>query len=115
MAELELVGDAGNLRRVALKGRLDTQGVGLVELRFNATVCPRARPTIVDFSGVTFLSSMGVRMLMAAARSIARQGVKMVILAPQDLVLETIRSASLEDIIPVALSEEEAAQLLAAQ
>ncbi len=112
MAEMDVLDDVGSVRKVALKGRLDIQGVSQVELRFNATVCPKAKPTVLDFSGVTFLSSMGIRMLISAARTMANKGARMVILSPQDLVRDTIVGASLEGVLPIAASEEEALRLL---
>jgi anti-anti-sigma factor len=105
---------AGNTTKVALKGRLDTEGVGRLEVRFNATVCPAGKPTILEFSEVTFLSSMGIRMLVSAAKVLMRRGAKMVILAPQALVRESILGASLDQLIPVVASDEEAAQILGA-
>jgi anti-anti-sigma factor len=113
MAEMEIVDQQGAHVRVALKGRLDTAGVGHLEQQFSATVSRADRPAIVDFAGVTFLSSMGMRLLVSAAKDLSRRGLKMVILAPQGLVRESITSAALHRLIPVAESEDAATALLA--
>lgn len=108
MAELNVLETSGTFTRVALSGRLDTEGVDRLEIKFNAAVCPAGKPAILDFSGVTFMSSMGIRMLVSAAKSLSRRGAKMVILSPQNLVRESIISAALEQLIPVADSEADA-------
>ena len=68
--------DIGNVRKVVLTGRLDTAGVDLIETRFGASIVPAARNTVVDISEVTFLASMGIRMLISTTRSLSRKGGK---------------------------------------
>jgi len=108
MTEMHIVDQQGAHLRVALTGRLDSAGVGHLEQQFNVTVGRADRPAIVDFAGVTFLSSMGIRLLVSAAKDLSRRGLKLVILAPQGLVRESITSAALHRIIPVADSDDAA-------
>jgi anti-sigma B factor antagonist len=108
MAELTIIDTAGAITRVALTGRLDTEGVDHLEMQFNTAICPSGKPAILDFSGVTFMSSMGIRMLVSAAKTLSRRGAKMAILSPQNLVRESIISAALDQLIPVADSEADA-------
>jgi anti-anti-sigma factor len=110
--EMSILEQSDSLTRVALLGRLDTAGVDQIELKFNAAIAPRGKNTVVDFSGVTFLSSMGVRMLLTMARSLNHRKARLVLQAPQELVLESIRHAALEDLIPVAADEAAARALL---
>ncbi|MGF1572935.1 MAG: STAS domain-containing protein [Sumerlaeia bacterium] len=63
---------------------------------------------LIDFAEVSFLSSMGIRMLLTMARVCGRNGGIMVVLNPQELVLEAMQHASLDEIIPVVESKEEA-------
>ena len=113
MAEMAVV-DNGAHVRVALTGRLDSAGVGQLEEQFIANVGRGGKPAIVDFAGVTFLSSMGIRLLVSAAKDLSRRGLKMVLLSPQALVRESITSAALHRLIPLAASDEEAAGFLGA-
>lgn len=113
MAELELTEQQEHHVKVTIKGRLDTEGVGQLETRFNATVCPAAKHTILDMSGVTFLSSMGIRMLVSASKTLSRRGARMVLLSPKGLVRESILSASLDQIIALVDSDEDAVRVLA--
>ena len=104
--------DLGNVRRIVLAGRLDTAGVGLIETRFGASIVPGARNTVVDISQVTFLASMGIRMLIATTRSLSRKGGKIALYGATPAVREVIDVAALTDIIPLADSEDEAIGLV---
>lgn len=104
--------DIGNVRKVVLTGRLDTAGVDRVESRFGGAIVPGGHNTIVDLSQVTFLASLGVRMLISTARSAARKGAKVVIYGAGPAVMEVIDTTALQDIIPVAATEAEAVALL---
>ena len=106
------VSDLGTAARIALVGRLDTPGVERIETRFSASVIPKARNTAIDLSGVTFLSSMGLRLLISTARSLSQKKVKMVLFGAQPLVRETLDHASIGSIIPIAVDEAHALQLL---
>jgi anti-anti-sigma factor len=106
--------DLGEAARVSLAGRLDTPGVDRIETRFTATVVPRGRNALVDLSQVTFLSSMGIRMLIATAHALSLRNAKMVVFGAPPLVQETLEHASLASIIPVASTEAEAMDLLKA-
>jgi len=93
-------GDDG-IVAVALVGRLDTPGVSGIELRFTATLVPRAARTVVDMSEVDFIGSMGIRMLISVARALAKKQGKLVLFSPQPLVEEVFNTVSLREIISV--------------
>ena len=91
----------GGLTQVVLTGRLDTAGVGRIEARFLEAVVAAGKPAIVDLSRVPYIASMGLRMLISAARSLARENVKLALYAPQDLVRDVLESVALTAIVPV--------------
>lgn len=103
--EMEVIKSDDSLLRVALKGRLDSPGVEAIELKFNATIAPARTHTLVDLSGVSFLSSLGIRMLLTMARILNRANARFILHSPQSLVLESIRHAALDEIIPVTSDE----------
>lgn len=104
--------NVGEVRRVVLVGRLDTAGVDVVETRFGAAIVPNGRNTIVDLSGVTFLASMGIRMLIATTRALSRKGARLVMFGAAPGVKDVIDTAALTEIIPLAASENEALELV---
>ena len=83
-------------------------------LRIQGDEVPRDKHGLVDLSEVTFLASMGIRMLIAAARTIDRRGKRLVLIAPRPLVDQALRHSSIDDIIPVAPDLEGALALLGA-
>ena len=103
--------DIGVTARVMLKGRLDAAGVTAVWVPFNALVEAKLR-LIVDLSGVTFLSSNGIRMLTAAAKTLTRRGGRLILLNPNAVVSEVLAITGMSSIIPVARSDREAKGLL---
>lgn len=111
--EISFVDSESGLRRVRLAGRLDSAGVDHVELKFNAATAARDTDVIVDLAGVSFLASMGVRMLVAAAKTLGVKGHRLILLSPQAAVDEFLEATALYELLPVARSEEEAQALLA--
>jgi anti-sigma B factor antagonist len=109
--ELEILEQSEALTRLALKGRLDTAGVDKVETRLNAAL-GRDKDGVVDLSSVTFLGSMGIRMLISAAKMLSRRGKRLVLIAPGPLVEQALKHTSLDDIIPVARDLDGARALL---
>lgn len=97
--------------KIALRGRLDTPGVGAIESRFAAAAA--RKNALVDLSGVTFLASMGIRMLITAARGLKSSGHRLVLFGAQALVREVLENAGLAQIMPIAADESSALQLLA--
>jgi len=112
--ELEILEQSPTLTRVALKGRLDTAGVDKVEARLNAALA-HDKHGVVDLSGVTFLASMGIRMLIGGAKMLNRRGKKLVLIAPRPLVDQALKHTALDDIIPVAQDLDAALVLLNAR
>ena len=112
MAELQIIEQSETMTVVALSGELDSPGVNGVEDRFRAAICPSGRNAVVDLSGVTFLASLGMRMLIAAARTLAARGARLVMHSPQELVRESLVGAALDDFIPLADDADGARRLL---
>ena len=101
-------------RRIALTGRLDTSGVGQIEARFAAVASGRVPGTLVDLSGVEFLASMGIRMLVSCAKSAAARGARVVLVGPQPLVGQSLRQTGIDRVVPIVDDETKARELLRA-
>src|SRR5262245_40751917 len=111
--ELEIKNQSDQVTHLALRGRLDTTGVGEVELGFTAHTVPRAKPLLLDMSEVTFLSSLGLRMLLTVAEALDHRGVKMVLLSPQPAVRRVLSLSGFDQLIPVHNDEGTALAFLA--
>jgi anti-sigma B factor antagonist len=103
-----------NRVKVTLTGRLDTPGVGRVETGFVAALVPRGRSAIVDLSNVEFVASLGIRMFLSTARSLAMRQGRLVLFAPQEQVREVFDMVSLSDVLPIVADEASALAALQA-
>jgi anti-sigma B factor antagonist len=111
--ELEIKNQSDQITHLALRGRLDTAGVGDVELKFTGHTVPRAKPLLLDMSGVTFLSSLGLRMLLTVAKALDHRGAKTVLLRPQPAVREVLKLSGFDQVIPIHNDNETALAFLA--
>ena len=112
MAELTVFEPIGELLHVALAGSLDLEGVAAVERRFVIQTSVRRRSTIVDVSGVSLLASIGIGMLVEAARGLSLHGKKLVLVAPLPAVERVLVATHVNEILPIVRTVEEARALL---
>lgn len=112
--ELTVIDSGADVLRLGLAGRLDASGAEAVESAFTAQVNGAARDVLVDLTGMSFAGSLGIRMLVSAARVAARRGHRMVLVAPQPQVAEVFNLVALDDLIPVVADEAAALAHLAA-
>ncbi len=97
---------------VFLKGRLDIAGTQSVDLKFTTLTSTRRQPVMVDLSEVDFISSIGMRLLVANAKTLHATGTKMVLVKPQQVVLDVLRTAGIDQLIPITVSASDAAAIL---
>ncbi len=91
---------ATGLTKVTLAGRLDVVGTDKVDLPFSA-IAGSSKGLIADMTGVTFLSSIGIRMLISSAMVMQRRGGALVLLAPQPQVYQVLEVTGVLDLLPV--------------
>lgn len=103
---------AGHVTRVSLKGRLDAPGADSISLRFSAAVAAKGRNAILDLSGVSFVASLGIRLLISAARALSQKGCMLVIYGATDLVQGVFEDSALDQIIPIVETEADAIERL---
>ena len=92
---------------VVLRGRLDVAGAGAIELKFNATASKR-KALVVDMSGVGFVASMGMRLLLLVGKTMTARGGKMALLSPVPDVASVLHTAGIDSIIPICTSRDAA-------
>lgn len=93
---------------VGLVGRLDTAGVDVAEMRFNAATVGSDRHSLVDLSEVTFVSSMGIRMLITAAKTARTRQRRLLMVVPPGPVRDVLTVAAIDSLIPMFESRDEA-------
>jgi anti-anti-sigma factor len=91
--------DSG-VTNITLRGRLDTVAAGDIDLKFS-TVVGAKRAIVVDMSGVDFLASLGIRVLVMGAKAVRNKGGKVVLLSPDANVHSVLKIAGIDQLIPI--------------
>jgi anti-anti-sigma factor len=107
MTKEELEGD---ILKVTLAGSFDIAGAGEVDMPF-AVISGARRKVVVDFGDVDFLASIGVRVLVNAARSIGTKGGKIALFGANEAARKVLASTGADTLIVV--TDDEAAALAA--
>ena len=94
------IDDAGSTATVTMVGRLDIAGADVVALPL-ATLSGSKSALFINMAGVTFIASIGLRHLVAAAKAVGRRGGRMVLLNPTAAVAEVITTSGLTELLPI--------------
>jgi len=89
-----------NVTRAVLAGRWDIQGAAKIELQLSA-ITGAGRAVIIDMSEVSFLSSMGIRSIVMAAKATVTRGGKFALMSPGAAILEVLTTAGIDQIVPI--------------
>jgi len=103
-----------NIQSIQLVGILDVQGVDAIGTKFAGYSGGDNSKVLVDLAEVEFLTSIGIRLLVTTAKSVASRGGKFVLLNPNENVKGILEMTGIMDIIPVHSSLEEATADLSA-
>ena len=112
--ELQFNEMENSIRRIKLTGRLDIIGTGEIETKFAGYCSGEKVRVVVDVSEVDFLASIGIRLLVLTAKTVANRKGKMVILNPNPNVLNVLDLAGIPSIIPIYSELESAEAVLLA-
>ncbi len=85
--------------RVALSGSLDIKGSAAVELPFT-TVTSNNERVVVDVTQVDYVASIGLRLLVGAARTLSRRGGRLVLCGTSDNVAKVLAMSGLTQMLP---------------
>lgn len=99
--------------RLVLDGRLDAAGCETIETAFTAAASAARAHILVDLTGVEYVGSLGIRLLISTGRNVQRRGRRMVIYGAQAQPRDVFETVALADLIPLATSQAEALGLLA--
>ncbi|MDD5697086.1 MAG: STAS domain-containing protein [Victivallaceae bacterium] len=102
------------ITHLLLSGSMDVAGVREIEMDFSRLASGK-QPLVLDFSGVTFIASLGMRMLLSAAKKLDNEGHKIVLHSVPPLVETALHTAGLSTVLPIVKNEPDAFHLLLAQ
>ncbi len=109
---MTLVNASPEFTHIALSGRVDLQGIGDLDWEFTRQTVTRKRPVLVDIADVDFLASIGLRMLVKAAKALDKNGAKVVLLKPHPDVEEVLKTSGFDKIMPIEHEYEKALEAL---
>ena len=91
----------GEVKIIGLRGRLDAETSPSVEKRLMNLMDQGERRLVFDFSELTYISSAGLRVLIAVARNLQKTNGKVALAALSDYVHEIIKIAGFTSIFPI--------------
>ena len=97
---------------IALQGTLDIMGVNQVETKFAGYCSGENARILVDMSGVDYMASIGIRLLVTNAKSLRSRNGKMALLSPTMDVFNVLEMTDIPAIIPVYSNFESAEAVL---
>jgi anti-anti-sigma factor len=89
------------IRLITLTGVLDMQGTFSVQIQFARHCEGENVRVLVDLVGVSYISSIGIPMLINTARSVTSQGGKMALVGPMYDVNRVLELTGVSIIIPI--------------
>ena len=87
------------LVKIAFSGRLDSNYVSNHDVKFFALLNGIEAPVILDFSEVSFIGSLGIRMILMALKDVKRQGYTLKIENAGPNVINVFQMTSLGDLL----------------
>jgi len=98
---------------ITLSGRLDIQGAAEIETAFSA-VASHATVALVDASDISFLASIGIRLIISNAKALARRGGRMIVFGATPPVEKVLYATGVGDLTTMVATRAEADAALAA-
>jgi anti-sigma B factor antagonist len=94
-------------RRLALAGDLDITAAEHLDLPL-AALAGSGGGVVVDMTKLDCIASIGIRHLVLAARTLGRGRGQLILLSPNAHVTDALKTARVDDLLPIVRSEDEA-------
>ncbi len=85
---------------ISIDGRLDHEGGRAFDTHISKAIDAGAHKFVIDFNGVDFLASMGLRALIKPYQTLAQKGGRLVVANLSDSVRNVFRLAGIEKAVP---------------
>jgi anti-anti-sigma factor len=97
--EIEVVQSDHNILRIALKGKLDANSVGNHAWELFALTNNSKTPVVFDFAGISFISSLGIGMLMSTTKDLMNRGLTLKVENVSGEVERVLRISGMESLL----------------
>lgn len=95
------VNKEGEISILHIKGRLDAISSPKLETKVKEIIASGCKKLLINFNEVDYLSSAGMRLLLATAKKLKEAGGTLVISDLNDDILEIIKIAGLERVLRI--------------
>jgi anti-sigma B factor antagonist len=97
-----------DLLKMDLTGSLDAPGAMAIEEQFQERLKQEGGNVIIDLSGLEYMSSYGLRMILLSAKTLHDNGGGLHVAVPAGHVMDVIKMAGYDTMFPVYESVDEA-------
>lgn len=98
----------GDVLILRLKGRLDAVGAPIAEKKLFDYVHQGKQKVVFNFSGVNYLSSAGMRMLLSTTKKMKSLAGKLVICGITETVMDALKMSGFDQVLDITKTEEDA-------
>jgi anti-anti-sigma factor len=99
--KVDVINVENGISKLVLTGSMNEQGACDVESQMNE-ILKTTNKVIFDLKDVHFLASRGMRALVMSDRLLREKGGKLVLVNPQALIEEVMKTAGIDTIVPIA-------------
>ena len=100
--------ESGNARIVMLNGKLDTNTTPQAEEKINTLLSDGVTTLLVNFENISYISSSGLRLLLATAKRLKSTGGELKVCALNEMATEVFEISGFSSILNVYKTEQEA-------
>ncbi|WP_042163933.1 STAS domain-containing protein [Paenibacillus gorillae] len=100
--------DINGITVLPLEGRLDGNNASIAEQAFLQQVAEGKQQFIFDFSGLQYISSAGLRVILVAAKKLRASKGRMICASLGEQVLDVFEMSGFTNILEMAATREEA-------
>jgi len=104
--------DKGDVLVLRIKGRLDAVSSPVTEKKVSDIIDDGKLKIAMDFAGVDYLSSAGMRMLLATTKKLKTLSGQFVVFGVKDNVMDVLKMSGFDHVLQLVASEDEALQQL---
>lgn len=101
----------GNVLVLRIRGRLDAVTSPTAEKKVFECINAGENKLLLDFSGVVYLSSAGMRMLLSTTKKLKTLSGKLVVCSISDNVMDVLKMSGFDHVLDLAKNEDEALRL----
>jgi anti-anti-sigma factor len=97
--ELNIINESGDSIVISFSGKLDAPGVDIIGTKFLGLLNHVEKPVFLDFREVTYVSSIGMRLLLNGWKMVSRDGFRMQIINISPEIRQVFVIAGFEDML----------------